>query len=48
MARLRNLLVHAYGPVDDSRVRSILRTHLGDLEAFLEHVGKAVAQELEN
>ncbi|MDR7409989.1 MAG: DUF86 domain-containing protein [Armatimonadota bacterium] len=48
MARLRNLLVHAYGRVDDSRVHAILRTHLGDLEAFLEQVGKAVAQELES
>ncbi len=47
MARLRNLLVHAYGRVDDARVHAILRTRLGDLEAFLENVGKAVAQELE-
>ncbi|MFN3285706.1 MAG: HepT-like ribonuclease domain-containing protein [bacterium] len=47
MARLRSLLVHAYGRVDDARVHGILRTHLADLEAFLENVGKAVARDVE-
>jgi uncharacterized protein YutE (UPF0331/DUF86 family) len=34
MAGFRNLLVHGYAVVDDSRVREILRTRLGDFEAF--------------
>lgn len=33
-ARFRNLLVHQYGDVDDSRVREILRTRIDDLERF--------------
>jgi uncharacterized protein YutE (UPF0331/DUF86 family) len=34
MARFRNLLVHGYLNVDDERVVEILRTRLGDLDAF--------------
>lgn len=34
MARFRNLLVHGYLHVDDERVLEILRTRLGDLDAF--------------
>jgi len=34
MARFRNLLVHGYLSVDDERVVEILRTRLGDLDAF--------------
>ena len=34
MARFRNLLVHGYLNVDDARVVEILRTRLGDLDAF--------------
>ena len=39
MARLRNLLVHGYGRVDDRRVHRILREDLGDLDAYLAAVG---------
>lgn len=35
MARLRNLLVHGYGRVDDKRLHRILREDLGDLDLFL-------------
>jgi uncharacterized protein YutE (UPF0331/DUF86 family) len=38
MARLRNLLVHGYGRVDDRRLHKIIREDLGDLEEFLEAV----------
>jgi len=34
MARFRNLLVHGYLSVDDERVAEILRSRLGDLDAF--------------
>jgi uncharacterized protein YutE (UPF0331/DUF86 family) len=40
MARFRNLLVHRYWDVDDQRVLQIARTQLGDLEQFLEVVGR--------
>jgi uncharacterized protein YutE (UPF0331/DUF86 family) len=40
MAGFRNLLVHGYAEVDDTRVREILRTRLDDLDAFR----RAVAQ----
>lgn len=33
-ARFRNLLVHGYAQVDDSRVIEILRTRMDDLEGF--------------
>lgn len=45
MAGLRNLLVHAYGRVDDSRLHRILREDLGDLEAFLDAVAQVVERE---
>lgn len=34
MARFRNLLVDGYLRVDDERVREILRSRVGDLDAF--------------
>ena len=40
MARFRNLLVHLYWEVDDSRVWDILQSSLEDLETYLEEVGK--------
>ncbi len=43
MARLRNLLVHGYGRVDDRRLHQVLRQDLGDLEAFLTAVGAYVS-----
>lgn len=42
MARLRNLLVHGYGRVDDRRVHRILREDLGDLDAFLAAVSSHI------
>ncbi|MCS7065544.1 MAG: DUF86 domain-containing protein, partial [Fimbriimonadales bacterium] len=41
MARFRNLLVHRYWDVDDHQVLQIARTHLVDLERFLQAIGKA-------
>jgi uncharacterized protein YutE (UPF0331/DUF86 family) len=35
MARFRNLLLHRYWEVDDSRVLQIARNELGDLERFV-------------
>lgn len=40
MARFRNLLVHGYLRVDDRRVAEILRTRLGDLDAFRAQVAR--------
>ena len=38
MARFRNLLVHGYAKVDLAIVEEIVRSHLGDLEGFVEVV----------
>ena len=38
LARFRNLLVHAYGRMDDSRLLRMLREDLGDLDAYVEAV----------
>lgn len=45
MARLRNLLVHGYGRVDDRRLHRTLREDLGDLEAFLTAIGEYIGSE---
>lgn len=42
MARLRNILVHGYGRVDDRRLHRILRTGLGDVDAYLTAVGAVI------
>lgn len=42
MARFRNLLVHGYARVDDARVVEVLRTRLGDLEAFRRSVAARI------
>lgn len=42
MARLRNILVHGYGRVDDRRLHRILRTDLGDVDAYLSAVGAVI------
>lgn len=39
-ARFRNLLVHQYADVDDLRVLEILRTRLGDLDAYVEALAR--------
>lgn len=44
MAGFRNLLVHGYLAVDDRRVVEVLRSDLGDLEAFRRHVAAAALQ----
>lgn len=41
MARFRNLLVHVYMDVDDSRVVDVLQSRLGDLDAFRAEVSRA-------
>jgi len=38
MARFRNLLVHGYARVDDRVVVRILRSRLGDIDAFVRAV----------
>ena len=38
LARFRNILVHGYGRVDDSRMLRMLREDLGDLDAYVESV----------
>lgn len=43
LARLRNLLVHAYGEVDDSLVHDSLPEGLGDLDAFARAISRLVA-----
>jgi uncharacterized protein YutE (UPF0331/DUF86 family) len=40
MARFRNLLIHGYATVDDRRVIEILRTRLGDFDAFRRQVAR--------
>lgn len=40
MARFRNLLVHRYWEVDYARVHRMLSEDLGDLELYLEQVGR--------
>ena len=43
MARFRNLLVHGYAVVDDTRVIGILKTHLEDLDEFRQSLGRAAS-----
>jgi uncharacterized protein YutE (UPF0331/DUF86 family) len=40
-ARFRNLLVHGYARVDDTRVVDILRERVGDLAAFRTTLARA-------
>lgn len=41
MARFRNLLVHGYLRVDDSRVVEILKSNLADFDAFRREIAEA-------
>lgn len=41
MARFRNLLVHGYLRVDDSRVLEILNSNLADFDAFRREIAEA-------
>lgn len=43
MARFRNLLVHSYQRVDDSRVIHILGTRLPDLESFGQSIASRIS-----
>lgn len=45
MARLRNLLVHVYWQVNDTKIWEVLRENLGDLEAYLAAVGTVVREQ---
>ncbi len=47
MAGFRNLLVHGYARVDDSRVVTILHTRVNDLERFAVAVAGAVLAEID-
>jgi uncharacterized protein YutE (UPF0331/DUF86 family) len=38
MAKFRNRLVHLYWEIDDARIYTILKDHLGDLKEFLESI----------
>ena len=42
MARFRNLLVHEYLAIEDDRVAEVLRSSLGDLDAFGTSIAHAV------
>lgn len=46
MARFRNLLVHLYWEVDDTRVWEALRTHVKDLDDYLLAVGQVLEEAL--
>lgn len=46
MARFRNVLVHLYAEVDEERVLKILRSSLGDLDAFVNSLRQRFAQDL--
>lgn len=46
MARFRNLLVHGYGAVDDTRVWEILHNDVRDLDTYLSEIGQALKQQL--
>lgn len=46
MAKLRNLLVHLYWKVDNTRVYQAIRDDLGDYEAYLAAIGRYLATEI--
>jgi uncharacterized protein YutE (UPF0331/DUF86 family) len=46
MARFRNLLVHLYARVNDREVHRVMREDLGDLERYLEAVGRHLKAEI--
>jgi uncharacterized protein YutE (UPF0331/DUF86 family) len=46
MARVRNLLVHLYGRVDDYRVYRIIREDLGDFDEYLLSVARYLKADL--
>jgi uncharacterized protein YutE (UPF0331/DUF86 family) len=46
MARFRNLLVHGYGAVDDTRVWEILCSDIRDLDTYLSEISQSLKQQL--
>ena len=46
MVRFRNLLVHLYARVNDREVHRVVREDLGDLERYLEAVGRHLKAEI--
>jgi len=46
MSRFRNLLVHLYARVNDGEVHRVIREDLGDLERYLESVGRYLKAEI--
>lgn len=45
MARLRNLLVHRYGEIDNRRVLEIIKHNLKDIEEFEKEIQKFMKEE---
>jgi len=45
MARFRNLLVHRYGEIDNSRVLEIIKHNLKDVEEFEKEIEKFIKEE---
>ncbi|MBI4175618.1 MAG: DUF86 domain-containing protein [Candidatus Aenigmarchaeota archaeon] len=44
MAKMRNLLIHRYGEVDNRRLLSILGTRMGDVEQFMSHIAAFISK----
>lgn len=44
MAGFRNLLVHGYGEIDDSRMLKIIREDLGDVGLYLAAIGELLSK----
>ena len=45
LARLRNIVVHGYGRVDDARLLQMLREDLGDVDAYVAAVRRVIGKE---
>ncbi|MDQ0285385.1 uncharacterized protein YutE (UPF0331/DUF86 family) [Desulfofundulus luciae] len=46
MAKFRNLLIHRYGDIDDSKVYHIICNNLDDLELYLAEIAAMVKCDL--
>jgi len=46
MARFRNLLVHRYGEVDNTKVLEIIKHNLKDIEEFEKEIEKLIKEEM--
>jgi len=47
MARFRNLLVHRYGEVDNTKVLEIIKHNLKDIEEFEKEIEKLIKEEMD-